>query len=89
MEEEGLNNQFWHENNSLRTVDFLETLPNYNGEHENLNLTYAVRDGIVCHCGEVDENGLKPRDEVIELNTMYKGQCMPYTYEGKTLLSIK
>ena len=82
MEEEGLNNQFWHENNSLRTVDFLETLPNYNGEHENLNLTYAVRDGIVCHCGEVDENGLKPRDEVIELNTMYKGQCMPYTYEG-------
>lgn len=82
MEEEGLNYKFWHEKNSLRTVDYLETLPNYDGDHENLNLTYAVRDGIVCHCGEVDENGLRPRDEVIDLQEMYKGQCMPYTYEG-------
>mgnify|MGYP002624033250 CR=1 FL=1 len=82
MVEEGFPNPFWHEKNSLRMVDYIETLPNYNGEHENLALTYAVRDGIVCHCGEVDENGLKPRDEFVDLENIKKGQYMPYTYEG-------
>ena len=47
-----------------------------------MNLTYAVRDGIVCHCGEVNENSLKPRDEFIDLNLIEKGKFMPYTYEG-------
>lgn len=73
---------FWHEANSLRFIDKIETLPNYYGKHENLNLTYAVRDGIVCHCGEVDENGLKPRNEYLNLETIQKGQVLPYTYEG-------
>lgn len=82
MEEENLNSVFWHEKNSLRTVDYLETLSNYNGEHENLNLTYAVRDGIVCHCGEVDENAIKPRNEFVDLERIFKGQYMPYTWEG-------
>ncbi|MCD8378086.1 MAG: HD domain-containing protein [Candidatus Gastranaerophilales bacterium] len=82
MDEENINLPFWHEKNSLRIVDYIETLPNRNGEHENLALTYAVRDGIVCHCGEVDENGLRPRNEFIDLDKMFKGQCMPYTYEG-------
>ncbi len=82
MEEEEFPKPFWHEKNSLRMVDDIETLPNYDGIHENLNLTYAVRDGIVCHCGEVDEEALKPRDEFFDIRTMCKGQCMPYTYEG-------
>jgi dGTPase len=82
MEKERIDNIFWHEKNSLRTVDYLETLSNYNGEHENLNLTYAVRDGIVCHCGEVDENSLRPREEFIDLEKISKGQYMPYTWEG-------
>lgn len=82
MHEEGLTSIFWHEKNSLRTVDYLETLSNYNGEHENLNLTYAVRDGIVCHCGEVDENTIRPRDEFVDLEKISKGQYMPYTWEG-------
>ena len=60
----------------------IETLPNYSGFKENLNLTYAVRDGIVCHCGEVNENSLKPRNEFIDLNLIEKGKYMPYTYEG-------
>lgn len=77
-----MHNPFWHEFNSLRFIDKIETLPNYYGQHENLNLTYAVRDGIVCHCGEVDENALKPRTELIDLETIKKGQVMPYTYEG-------
>lgn len=82
MMEENFPKPFWHEMNSLRMIDLIETLPNYYGEQENLNLTYAVRDGIVCHCGEVDENNLVPRDELVDLTTMQKGQYMPFTYEG-------
>lgn len=82
MHKNGFNQPFWHEKNSLRFVDLIETLPNYSGFKENLNLTYAVRDGIVCHCGEVNENSIKPRDEFFDLNEIEKGKCMPYTYEG-------
>ena len=82
MEKHGFQKKFWHENNSLRFVDVIETLPNYSGFKENLNLTYAVRDGIVCHCGEVNENCIKPRNEAIDLNLIEKGKQMPYTYEG-------
>ena len=50
---------------------------------KNLNLTYAVRDGIISHCGEVDENGLKPRSELIDLDTFNSpGQYQPATWEG-------
>lgn len=82
MQKEGFEGSFWHEKNSLRFIDVIETLPNYTGFKENLNLTYATRDGIVCHCGEVNENSIKPRDEYIDLNTIEKGKHMPYTYEG-------
>lgn len=82
MDENGFKTKFWHEKNSLRFIDLIETLPNYSGFKENLNLTYAVRDGIVCHCGEVNENSIKPRNEYIDLNLIEKGKYMPYTYEG-------
>lgn len=82
MDKHGFNKKFWHEKNSLRFVDYIETLPNYSGYKDNLNLTYAVRDGIVCHCGEVNENCIKPRDEFIDLELIEKGKYMPYTYEG-------
>ena len=82
MEKEGFEKKFWHEKNSLRFVDLIETLPNYEGFKENLNLTYATRDGIVCHCGEVNENNIKPRDDFFDLNLIIKGKHMPYTYEG-------
>ncbi len=59
---------FWHECNSLYFVDNIETLLNDHGKHENLKLTYAVRDGIIPHCGEVDENSIFPRNEVIDLS---------------------
>ena len=50
---------------------------------QNLNLTYAVRDGIVSHCGEIDENMLKPRDEYIDLENYNKpNEYAPYTWEG-------
>lgn len=44
---------------------------------------YATRDGIISHCGEIDENYLRPREEFIDLNE-YKepNQYAPYTWEG-------
>lgn len=50
---------------------------------QNLNLTYAVRDGIISHCGEIDENCIKPRNEYINLNDYtFPNQYAPYTWEG-------
>lgn len=81
--EEHLDEKFWHEKNSLRVVDDLETLPDTEGNQENLNLTYGVRDGIVCHCGEVNENSIFPREDNINLNNIKKaGDFSPYTWEG-------
>ena len=75
--------EFWHENNSLRFIDKIETLPDYDGVQQNLNLTYAVKDGIVCHCGEIDERFIKPREEMVDLYTIQKGGKLgAYTYEG-------
>ena len=54
---------FWHERNSLRMIDNIELLEDNNSNLQNLNLTYAVRDGIISHCGEVDDNGIIPRKE--------------------------
>ena len=74
---------FWHEKNSLRFADDCETLEDPEGNHRNLNLTYAVRDGIISHCGEVDENGLLPRSEAVSLEIIQQpNQYQPYTWEG-------
>ncbi len=79
----GIGNNFWHEKNSLRFIDYIETLSDYEGYERNLNLSYAVRDGIICHCGEVVENGLKPRDEFIDLESVQSpNQYQSYTFEG-------
>ena len=75
---------FWHERNGLNFVDNIELLTNVNNEEKNLNLTYAVRDGIISHCGEIDEISLKPRTEFIDLEKDYikLNQYYPYTWEG-------
>jgi len=62
----GLKN-FWHERNGLHFVDNIEFLSDEEGNCRNLNLTYAVRDGIISHCGEVDSQGIIPRKEIIDL----------------------
>ena len=78
-----LNQSFWHEKNGVHFVDDIELLEDDNGDLKNLNLTYAVRDGIISHCGEIDENALKPRAEYIDLNQYIKpNQYNPYTWEG-------
>lgn len=74
---------FWHERNSLRIIEDIELLEDNNKNYQNLNLTYAVRDGIISHCGEVDENGIMPRKEKIDLDTFEtSGQYQAYTWEG-------
>lgn len=81
--ENELSETFWHERNSLRVIDKIETLENSFGKLKNLNLTYAVRDGIVSHCGEVNENALFPRIEIINLEEIKSAsQYSPYTWEG-------
>lgn len=78
-----LGKTFWHEQNGLHIVDRIELLDDYDGNKQNLNLTYAVRDGIISHCGEIDEESIKPREEAIDLND-YKSpnQYSPFTWEG-------
>ena len=74
---------FWHEKNGVYMVDNIELLEDDKGILQNLNLTYAVRDGIISHCGEIDENALKPREKAIDLNLYTKpNEYAPYTWEG-------
>ena len=74
---------FWHERNGLEMADKIELLEDPEGNRRNLNLTYGVRDGIISHCGEIDENRLRPRDEFIDLeNYKFPNQYAPYTWEG-------
>ncbi len=78
-----LTKKFWHEKNGLYSVDCIETLKDPMGYEKNLNLCYAVRDGIISHCGEVDENAIFPRCEALELERIESpGLYQPYTWEG-------
>jgi len=79
----GAPKKFWHERNSLFFADFIETLDDPNGIKRNLNLTYAVRDGLICHCGEIDQQGIRPRNDAINLYDIKKpGVIQPFTWEG-------
>ena len=74
---------FWHEKNGLEFVDKVELLETPDGQIQPLDLTYGVRDGIISHCGEINENGLKPRTEYIDLYEYeHPNQYAPYTCEG-------
>ena len=78
-----LKTSFWHEKNGVHLVDSIELLEGHDGYKKNLNLCYGVRDGIISHCGEIDENSLKPRDKFIDLNDyIHPNQYSPYTWEG-------
>ncbi len=68
---------FEHEIHSLRVVDFLSR------KGSGLNLTYAVRDGIVSHCGESLQKSLKPSSIIKDLsNITSKKNLIPSTYEA-------
>ncbi len=67
---------FIHEVHGLRVVDKLTR------DGQGLNLTYAVRDGIVSHCGEQFEKTIRPEIEEKNLNQIGTRQSAPLTYEG-------
>lgn len=67
---------FIHEVHGLRVVDKITR------DGEGLNLTYAVRDGIVSHCGEEFQQTLSPLSEPKNLETITDRQSSPLTYEG-------
>ena len=67
---------FRHEIYSLRVVDKLAN------HGRGLNLTYAVRDGIINHCGEKFEKELGPDHEVKDLSAITRRDRLPSTWEG-------
>lgn len=78
-----LGKSFWHEQNGVRFAEGIELLENEAMHYQNLNLTYAVRDGIISHCGEIDLNCLRPREEFINLDEFdRKGKFESVTWEG-------
>jgi dGTPase len=69
--------RFMHEINGYRIV---ERLSNYG---DGLNLTYAVKDGLICHCGEdFNNNALRPAAAPNDLDNIKDRSHMPTTYEG-------
>ena len=75
-EERGIG-PFEHEVNSLRVVDFLSL----NGK--GLNLTYAVRDGIVSHNGEELRKRIHPTYAIKDLSSISSRKgLIPATFEG-------
>lgn len=70
---------FNHEIYSLYVVDYLI---NYG---KGLNLTYAVRDGILNHCGEEFEQGIKPDFTTRDLGRIHTLEYYPCTWEGAVM----
>jgi dGTPase len=67
---------FRHEIYSLRVVDHLAN------HGRGLNLTYAVRDGIINHCGEKFEQFLQPDHAEKDLSAITRRDYLPSTWEG-------
>lgn len=78
----GNEHSFMHELHGFRVVEILE----------NMDLTYAVKDGIICHNGEKFEQFIKPREETLrdelgnlvlsDLSSFANRKNYPATYEG-------
>lgn len=83
LTQEHLGQSFWHEQNGVYFVDRIELLEDNQRKLRNLNLTYAVRDGIISHCGELDENAIKPRTDCFDLKEFdTAGAYQAATWEG-------
>ncbi|MBI5210660.1 MAG: HD domain-containing protein [Elusimicrobia bacterium] len=68
---------FLHEINSYRVVEHLAN------HGQGLNLTYAVKDGIICHNGEdFEAKGLRPSAVPNDLENIKDRAYVPTTYEG-------
>lgn len=74
---------FWHEKNGLHMIDDVELLEDDKNFRRNMDLTYGVRDGVISHCGEVDEKSITPRSDVSDLYSFSKASDFsPYTWEA-------
>ncbi len=72
-------NGFQHEVHGYRVVEKLAK------GREGLNLTYGVKDGIICHCGETitEEQSIKPVPKVKDLDAVRNRKgVLPATWEG-------
>ncbi len=67
---------FHHEVHSLRVADKLAN------EEGGLNLTYAVRDGIISHCGEIADYPITPGRDCPHLETIMERGKLPSSWEG-------
>jgi len=67
---------FIHEIHGLRVVDVLGS------RGASLNLTYGVRDGIICHCGEAPDRKIQPRSDALDLFEIKKRDKLPSSWEG-------
>lgn len=80
--EETLNNilkeddSFIHEINGYRVVEYVAN----NGK--GLNLTYVVKDGIMCHNGESFEQNIQPSTKINKLDEIKDKKNKPCSYEG-------
>ncbi len=72
----GGRDKFMHEVNSYRVVEKLIS------GGQGLNLTYAVKDGIICHNGEKFERSITPDFMVKNLDEIRSRKFVPSTYEG-------
>lgn len=70
---------FNHELYSLYIVDHLIDYG------KGLNLTYAVRDGIIHHCGESFEQSIRPDFQVRDLGATTEIAHLPCTWEGAVM----
>jgi len=75
---EALNNanSFIHELHSYKIAEHLAQ------DGQGLNLTYAVLDGIICHCGEKFDRAIAPSNIIKELDSITDRASIPNTYEG-------
>lgn len=78
--------KFRHEEQSLRVVERLVTYTTKDGKSRHgLNLSYEVRDGIVCHCGEIRNEYILHRDTSKSMDSLkdpHIAEQRPYTLEG-------
>jgi dGTPase len=72
----GGNNAFVHEINSYRQVEYLAN------KGKGLNLCYGVKDGIICHNGEKDEQTLRPSIVLNVLDEIKNRKVISTSYEG-------
>lgn len=71
-----IKDEFMHEVNGYRVVEYLAN------DGLGLNLTYAVKDGIICHNGESFERCLKPSNQEKKLEEIKDRKYIPCSYEG-------